>query len=96
VVLNSRLVAYASENLAVVELWFNRSSSAAPNTLSLMVSDAVYNAPGPSKGSGSKMACRTNNVGQHAAAGPPLQTGVGARKAGAGAASAPAWHCWVA
>ena len=42
VVLSSRLVAYASENLAVVELWFNRTSSAAPKMLSLLVSDAVY------------------------------------------------------
>ena len=91
VVLNSRLVAHASENLAVVEVWFNRSSSAAPRTLSLLVSDAVYNAPGPST-STRKMDCRTNNVGQHAAAGAPLRTGAGERRAGAGTVSAPAWQ----
>jgi hypothetical protein len=88
VVLSSRLVAYASENLAVVELWFNRTSSAAPKMLSLLVSDAVYNAPGPAAQHGSKMSCRTNDAGQHAAAGAPQDTGA----SDTGAGPAPAWQ----
>eukprot|EP01048_Picozoa_sp_COSAG05_P014168 COSAG05_NODE_1579_length_4497_cov_4.735789_3_plen_527_part_00 len=64
IVLSSRLVAFSSENLAVVELWFNQSTdlpATAPpqKTLSLVVSDEMYQ-------TGKIMACRTNKAGQHA------------------------------
>ena len=80
-VLHSRLKVHASENLAVVELWFNRSASVsaadAPATLSLEVSDEVYNSD--TKAETQIMACRTNCAGQDSdyhnatAATPPWQ-----------------------
>eukprot|EP01052_Picozoa_sp_SAG31_P057989 SAG31_NODE_17470_length_669_cov_1.229825_1_plen_200_part_01 len=42
IVLNARTVAFASENLAVVELWYNKTDASAPATLSLDITDEVY------------------------------------------------------
>jgi hypothetical protein len=66
IVLHSRLIAYATENLAVVELWYNKTGAAtagSPPTLSLGVSDEVYGQNGPA--AHGAMECRTNQAGQH-------------------------------
>lgn len=62
IVLNSRVVALASENLAVVELWYNQTAASAPAILPLDISDEVYSTD---SNHGEIMACRTNKAGQH-------------------------------
>lgn len=87
VVLNSRAVAFASENLAIVELWYNKTSASAPATLSLDISDEAYSKDSKA---GEIMGCRTNKAGQQPSTGHRA-----GNRADAGASVGPPPWQWV-
>ena len=78
----------ASENLAVVELWFNKTASSAPALLSLNIHDEVYS---KDSNHGEIMNCRTNKAGQHPANG---ALHGGSTIDGEGRVAGPPWQ-WV-